>query len=301
MMFVGAVHALHAACGVEVFGCLKGVAGTSAGALMSVLLVAGYSPSELVCLAEDGGEFHSLTPDMNVGALRDSFGLDDGERLERTVGELLVAKGFSAMVSLSQFQQLTKKKFVCVATAVEEGKPVYLESESWPDLPVCKAVRMSMSIPGIYAQCSWDGILYADGGITDNLPLGVFPREESVCLRIARSQWKLDGAPWWGYLSCLIDTTFQQQEKEKLSHSGFPSERLLELHCGSAPVQVSPSYKFGAGVQFRRKLVAWGAAVTWCELCASFSESIGIFVKLHAIAQDERLWESKINGCSELG
>jgi NTE family protein len=58
--------------------------------------------------------------------------------------------------------------FFCVSCNLSKGKPkVHDKGELW------KAIRMSSSIPAIFPPIYEDGDMYVDGGVVDNMPVGI--------------------------------------------------------------------------------------------------------------------------------
>jgi predicted patatin/cPLA2 family phospholipase len=51
---------------------------------------------------------------------------------------------------------------------------------NFPNLPVCKAILMSCSIPLIFQPISWEDDLYVDGALIDNFPLFTIPHNEII-------------------------------------------------------------------------------------------------------------------------
>ena len=57
--------------------------------------------------------------------------------------------------------------FAAFATDLETGKAVELQK----NISLSRAMRASMSIPGVYAPAEWQGKLLVDGGLVQNLPV----------------------------------------------------------------------------------------------------------------------------------
>ena len=71
-----------------------------------------------------------------------------------------------------------RRKFCCVATDIHRGVPKYFSAEETPDLRVVDGIYMSMTLPFIFAPLRYNGTLYVDGALTDNIPR-CFPPEET--------------------------------------------------------------------------------------------------------------------------
>ncbi len=60
------------------------------------------------------------------------------------------------------------RPFFCVSSSLTRGAPVVHRRG-----PLWEAVRASMAIPGVYSPMLHDGELLVDGGLMDNLPIGI--------------------------------------------------------------------------------------------------------------------------------
>ena len=58
--------------------------------------------------------------------------------------------------------------FRCVATQFETGEPFVFRRGN-----LARAIRATMSVPGIFSPVEWEGRVLVDGGLVDNLPTDV--------------------------------------------------------------------------------------------------------------------------------
>ena len=161
------------------------IAGTSMGGLVGGMYATGKSPAELkeVVAAQDwdtiiGGEApydylsyrrkedriaypNSLTLGLKHG-LSPPGGLNTGHKIS-----LLIDRETLPYSNVSSFDQLPVP-FRCVATDLVSGnKFVFKEGE------LSKALRATMSLPGIFSPVRDGERVYVDGGIVGNLPTDV--------------------------------------------------------------------------------------------------------------------------------
>ncbi|WP_347549650.1 patatin-like phospholipase family protein [Pseudalkalibacillus hwajinpoensis] len=164
----------------------KRTAGTSAGALMASLIMAGYNGSELesILLDTDLSKLLDRNPGFKFPLMRWfmlywKLGLYSGKDLEMWVCELLRAKG------IETFGDLPEGSLKIIASDITKGRLIVFPD----DLPqygfvpekfsVAKAVRMSASLPFFFKPqplYTIDGKKHyiVDGGILSNFPLWVF-------------------------------------------------------------------------------------------------------------------------------
>lgn len=177
------------------------VAGTSAGAIIASLLAAGYSSGEIKQLVWDldfnqfkDKDWLDRIPYVGMAlSLWFESGLYEGNYLESWIRKLLADKGvrtFKDLV-LKGFENNPKcrYKLVIIASDVSRRKLLRLpydiaDYNLEPDqLEVCKAVRMSASLPFFYEPYKLfykdkgkkDMVSYiVDGGVLSNFPVWIF-------------------------------------------------------------------------------------------------------------------------------
>jgi NTE family protein len=194
---VGLVLSGGAARGLSHIGVLKAleeqgiqidaIAGTSMGAVIGGLYASGYSVDELrnLALTLDWSEVLSDSPPRqdipfrrkqddrtflvkqrlsfrDDGSLGLPLGAIQGQNLALTLEKLLVRSS-----DTQDFDRLPIP-FRAVATDIaNDEKVVFSEGH----LPL--AIRASMSIPAVFAPVEIGGRLFVDGGMVDNIPIGV--------------------------------------------------------------------------------------------------------------------------------
>lgn len=170
--------------GIAYFGALKALeeldylknintfAGTSVGAIISGLYIIGYTSDEIFdfILKFDITKIKSI----NIFGFLEKYGIDDGEKFETLMKRLIKKKIKDPEITLSDLYLLTNKKIILTTVCVNTAKVVYLSHENFPDLPLYKAIRMSMSVPIYYHPVTIDKKIYIDGGCIDNYPINIF-------------------------------------------------------------------------------------------------------------------------------
>ena len=158
------------------------IAGTSIGSVVGALYAAGYSAAELeqmfsqqewISLLTDRREDLSGEPYKQekgityifgfpvIDSRNTTFGMLGGTRVEQVVDSMLSLKG------CVEFECLPIP-FRCVAASMMNAEEVVLSEGVVP-----RAVRASMSIPGVFKSVEVDGQQLVDGGMMNNLPVDV--------------------------------------------------------------------------------------------------------------------------------
>ncbi|NLY29276.1 MAG: patatin-like phospholipase family protein [Firmicutes bacterium] len=126
------------------------IAGTSAGAVVGALIAAGFSPSELIEIAKSSNWwFLARGVSLRTGLLQSSG-------IERWLGRYLKGKSFAELDT----------PLAVVASDLVRGETVVLSQGD-----VALAVRISCTVPGIYAPVEHHGRYLVDGGLTENVPV----------------------------------------------------------------------------------------------------------------------------------
>ena len=159
-MKIGLVLSGGGARGVAHIGVLKALdemgvtfsimSGTSAGSIVAALYAYGYTPDEIFELTKNLSIYKSVSPAWTWAGLLKMDGLES--LLRKSIPE----NNFSAL----------KIPLVVAATEIRKGVIHYFtEGELIP------AIISSCSIPAIFNPVSFNGGLYVDGGLCDNLPV----------------------------------------------------------------------------------------------------------------------------------
>jgi NTE family protein len=158
------------------------ITGTSMGAVVGSLYAAGYSGKEIEKIANDidWNTIFNSNPQYRDIALRekDEFG---GYLLEVPIKGLRPAltsglmdpegvwteflKFLYPVYTVKDFHQLNIP-FECIATDLETGKPVVLNSGE-----LVPAIRSSMAIPSVFTPITYQGKVLVDGGLVQNFPV----------------------------------------------------------------------------------------------------------------------------------
>ena len=174
---IGAVRALY-----ELGLRPQYVAGTSSGSAMAALTAMGCTPDEMQDFAEHYWEtladFRPIPIVAQLASLKfnkstDKDGLKDGAVISNVIHKAMDNKGVRGFqnlpINLSICTNDTYTTDECIFTTLDEG----LQTDHIHYIcgaPLELAVRASMTFPGIYTTCNYQGYNFIDGGSKDNLP-----------------------------------------------------------------------------------------------------------------------------------
>jgi NTE family protein len=171
---------------------VKRVGGTSAGAVTALAVALGYSSGELARLVQqtpyhrfnDGG--FPLVGGLT--RLQRHFGWYKGRRFEEWLGALIRAKAGTADLTFRQLVDRGFRHLYVTGTSLTRQRLLVFSHETYPDMRVLDAVRISMSIPLYFEPLFMDAAgrivrhpkkkegleVLVDGGFTGNFPIHLF-------------------------------------------------------------------------------------------------------------------------------
>lgn len=171
---------------------IKKVGGTSAGAITSMMVALGYNSDEIYKIISetkfqkfnDGGMMLA----GGIYRLCNKFGWYRGDAFTRWVENIIAAKTGNSDITFRQLEEQDYKQLYVTATCLNRQKLLILSAETYPDMKIKDAVRISMSVPLYFEAVFIDsnGHVYkkprkrkgldivVDGGIKGNFPIFIF-------------------------------------------------------------------------------------------------------------------------------
>jgi len=157
---------------------IKRLAGTSVGAISAMLIAIGYSLTEVknIIWSTDFRKFfdHEYDIPRDTCDIIMDYGSFSGDSFTEWVSDLINKKTGNPSYTLGDLWNEHGIDLVTVTSNVTKVNPEYLSYRNHPGMPIKDAVRMSMSIPIVFAPVKYQGCYYADGGLMDNYPIHVF-------------------------------------------------------------------------------------------------------------------------------
>ncbi|XP_066301637.1 uncharacterized protein [Branchiostoma lanceolatum] len=184
--YVGALRVLESA---GILQNIKRVSGVSAGAITATFVAMGLSCADVAQQAEvdlgkiliSGGYLQTLVKPVN---LYRRFGWETGDGFYEFFGSIL--EKFTHTddhpgnpdITFKQLYKMSGIELCIVVTNLDQMTEEYCHVKTTPNLEIRKAVRMSMSIPGLFQPVLTDyhgeKEFYVDGGVVCNYPLHSF-------------------------------------------------------------------------------------------------------------------------------
>lgn len=169
---------------------LKGCAGASAGSLLSLMIVLGLTPQEILKLCFEI-PVHKLFDNLSLSDIKDKWGISDNDITIAYIGDLLLQKTGKRDVTFLELYKHTQKELIVMVSCLEDFESVHHSYKATPHHIVWKSIIASCCIPLLFQPVKIDMCTYVDGAILNNLPLEFFPIENSLCFWL-KSQFALD-------------------------------------------------------------------------------------------------------------
>lgn len=164
IMMLGKMHRLYIEENI-MFDKFSVYSGSSIGSVICLLLIIGYTPSEIAYTLYKSTVWEKLLV-FNIVRIVRGQGIFCLDLLRKELEVMILRK----VPSIPTFEQLPKK-FLCCSFNVSNNVLEYFDTYSTPSMSVLDAVIMSCAIPLIFEPVVYNEMRYIDGGIADNFPL----------------------------------------------------------------------------------------------------------------------------------
>lgn len=171
---------------------IERVAGTSAGAMVAVLVGLGYTAKEISGILWDINFKNFLDSSWgvvrNTKRLLEDYGWYKGDFFRDLMADYIKAKTGNGESTFDDLKNLKKKgkdfrEITLIGADLSTGYSKVFNADLTPDVKVADAARISMSIPLFFAAIKGidgDDHIYVDGGLLDNYAVKVFDRMNYV-------------------------------------------------------------------------------------------------------------------------
>ena len=187
IMYIGVLMELcgyNKACYTAWSSRLIGVAGTSAGSVIGLMVATGMDPWAMQATVHQSGLSRVMDGmlDLTLSEIGKSSAVTSGRTLDSVVQDLVRRVTGRADTTFKELFLKTRRNFVVVVTNANTSMAEFWNHKTRPTLEIWKAIRCSSSIPGLFPAPIIDGIAFFDGGVTCNLPCHLFPPEVTLSL-----------------------------------------------------------------------------------------------------------------------
>lgn len=168
IVHIGALYALQK---LDKLKYIEAISGASIGAIVGALHIIGYTPAELYDFMKlfDFSKIKSI----NINNISE-YGIDDGSRINYVLKRLIKSKCGKDDITLKEVYDKFKKKLILSTVCINDMELCYCSHDTFPDLELWRAIRMSSAFPFYFCPILYEGKYYIDGGAWDNYPMHCF-------------------------------------------------------------------------------------------------------------------------------
>jgi predicted acylesterase/phospholipase RssA len=166
---LGALHYLYDECGGIKH--ITSFYGTSIGAIISGLLIIGYTPMEILIYICINKIVVYLLASFDITKIFTEKRFLDSTVFTRLLTEMIHSKAGCIPTLGDLFTKYGKKLCICTISRNDPMTPLYISSDSHPTIELVQALHMSASIPFVFGYAKYDEIDYFDGGVLDQFPV----------------------------------------------------------------------------------------------------------------------------------
>jgi predicted acylesterase/phospholipase RssA len=156
--------------------------GVSVGAIISLLLVAGCSVTEIISDAVDVNIFQDISC-INPTESKQKMGIISNRHIQERLIKRMESK-FGIIPTMEQLYLITGKILTCVSLNIDTEKVEYINKDTYPTICCVDAVLMSMNIPFLFYKIKHNGHVYIDGALGDPYPIHLYDDGETDILGI---------------------------------------------------------------------------------------------------------------------
>lgn len=169
---------------------IKKYIGTSIGSVLSLMMIIGYRPTEVILYLIQSNNFKKFKI-YNIMSGISGKGFVNYEYFNNVVSELILDK----MEFIPTFQELYNVypiDFEIITFNYSQQKEECLSKNTTPDLNILDALRMSSNVPFLFGHYKVGDSFYFDGFITNIFPIDKIDVKNDIVIGISTLQdrWK---------------------------------------------------------------------------------------------------------------
>tara|TARA_R110002020_G_scaffold238575_4_gene451115 strand:- start:1161 stop:2057 length:897 start_codon:yes stop_codon:yes gene_type:complete len=151
---------------------IKSIYGTSAGAIIAVIISLKYDwiTLEDYFLKRPWDKVLKIEPD-HFFEMYYNKGLFQFNLVKEVLTPLLTAKDLSENITLKEYYEYNNIDLHCFTVELNSFQKIDLNHNTYPDLPLIKALEMTSAYPILFKPIIDDDKCYIDGGLIDNYPI----------------------------------------------------------------------------------------------------------------------------------
>lgn len=193
--------------------------GTSAGSIMCLFLVLGFSSKEMSSFIIKQFREDSITQLDIEEALMifERYGISSGANLERFVHTMISTKLGKPDITFLELAKISGKNLVVCVANISDEREEFWSVDTVPNMSVAFAIRTSCSLPLIFTPIRYKDKWYVDGGLYNNFPIDYFQTDvlrDIIGVNIlSKSNPKKEVTDFFSYIHKVLGIALKQLSK----------------------------------------------------------------------------------------
>lgn len=226
---------------------IKHVCGTSTGALISFFIVLGFVPKDIEYLITHLDMKYYFNIDSSL--IFTNYGCNDGSKIYELLKFILKKKMSNDDITFKEILDKTGYHLTITACCINNEKIDWVFSpDTYPDMSVLLAIRMSISIPGLFTPVIWNGLYMVDGGVYSNYRSDLYPDDIIYGVKNYQISTQCQIANSLDYITQVCNTSFcswRLNEKDKNYTICFECNNLNIYNFNSTPDEMIKMIELG--------------------------------------------------------
>lgn len=260
--YCGALEELHSR------GILKHIinyAGSSAGSIVAGMLACGASFNFLLKELSETNFESFMDYGNRIRAIYNLYyynGMAPGDVFTKWYSDAIEKLTGDRDITLGAIHAKYGGRLVITGTSLDQREIVYFDHRSHPNMLLVQAVRISMSIPGLFIPVNYLGEVFVDGSVLNNYPIDVFHKDVKGPMRINSKTIGLmlvsnaDTKPpkvtgFSSFIAAMYGCYMKQVQKAHMDPSDWA--RTIKIPCGDIS-----SFDFNLDDKAKAALVQYG-------------------------------------------
>lgn len=151
------------------------LAGTSVGAIICFLINIGYLPKDIYNILEQIDFTQIIKYDEPENLFNNvCFGISSPEPIMNVIYSFMKKKNINKKITFKELFDITQAKLIITGSCINDLTIQYFSVDTYPNMSVLKALRISISIPFIFKPYLFENKYWIDGGCMNNYPIDLF-------------------------------------------------------------------------------------------------------------------------------
>jgi predicted acylesterase/phospholipase RssA len=194
---------------------LYNVIGSSGGSIMCLMLVLNFTYEEMIDVIKHIFKEHESLFSFSMRSIFNipkTYGMNNGDIIIQTVRTILKKKNIDVDITFIDLIKKTGKNIIVATTNLSKKKIEYLSVDTYPEMKVITAIRMSTCVPIIFEPVKYYNDVYVDSFIYNNFPIDFFDKftVDTLGLNLVTKELNGDNSmkSFRQYLNLLFDSFY---------------------------------------------------------------------------------------------